>query len=191
MTSLSSSMRTAERGVLNASKRRVLSVPQTRRLMTRPPPAYPGHIPLSMPEKAFMAVGSGLMALLNPRRAGASERRRISQCEAHTVATDMVAAAGETTIGPVLPRMRDHMLASPEGRRILKQRPRINSTTVDLAALARLPENTLGRTYVTWLEKAEVTPDSREPVRVSLAYISLCLTSNARYTTSTIRNWHM
>ena len=56
------------------------------------------------------------------------------------------------------------MLESAEGRRILQARPRINTRTVDMAALAALPDNTLGRTYVSWLERCNVTPDSREPV---------------------------
>src|SRR6266581_2814384 len=77
----------------------------------------------------------------------------------------MVAALGETTAGPVLPHLLDNMLASAEGRRILRERPRINTSTIDMAALARLPENTFGRAYVTWLERCGVTPDTREPVR--------------------------
>ena len=78
----------------------------------------------------------------------------------------MVAALGETTAGPALPRMRDNMLRSAEGRRILMQRPRINSNTINMEKLASLPEGTFGRQYVTWLERCEVTPDSREPVSV-------------------------
>jgi ubiquinone biosynthesis protein COQ4 len=79
----------------------------------------------------------------------------------------MVAALGETTAGPVLPRLLDRMLESAEGRRILKVRPRINTNTIDMAALARLPENTFGHTYVTWLERCGVTPDTRDPVRLA------------------------
>ena len=33
-------------------------------------PAYPGHIPLSSFENAFLAVGSAFMSLADPRRAG-------------------------------------------------------------------------------------------------------------------------
>src|ERR1700761_3886208 len=33
-------------------------------------PAYPGHIPLNWFENAFLAVGSGLMSLADPRRGG-------------------------------------------------------------------------------------------------------------------------
>ena len=77
----------------------------------------------------------------------------------------MVAALGETTAGPVLPHLLDNMLASEEGRRILRERPRINTSTIDMTALARLPQNTFGHTYVAWLERCGVTPDTREPVR--------------------------
>ncbi|KAA1477148.1 ubiquinone biosynthesis protein COQ4 mitochondrial [Dentipellis sp. KUC8613] len=120
-------------------------------------PAYPGQIPLNGFEKGFLAVGSAFMALANPRRG------------------DLVAALGDTTAGPVLPILRDRMLESAEGRRILKDRPRINSTTVDMQKLAQLPEGTFGRTYITWLERCGVTPDTREPVHYvddpELAYV--------------------
>lgn len=77
---------------------------------------------------------------------------------------DMVAALGETTAGPALPRLRDQMLTSPEGRAILKHRPRVNTDTVDMVALSRMPEGTWGHTYATWLDRCGVTPDTREPV---------------------------
>ena len=80
----------------------------------------------------------------------------------------MVAALGETTAGSSLSRMRDIMLKDPEGRKILKDHPRVNSTTVDMDQLARYPEGTFGRAYTTWLERCGVTPDTREPV-ISLA----------------------
>jgi ubiquinone biosynthesis protein COQ4 len=77
----------------------------------------------------------------------------------------MVAALGETTAGPSLPRLRDIMLESREGRRILKDRPRVNSDTIDMDKLAQYAKNTFGHAYVTWLERCGVTPDTREPVR--------------------------
>jgi ubiquinone biosynthesis protein COQ4 len=77
----------------------------------------------------------------------------------------MIAALGETTAGPALPRLRDTMLANPEGRRVLKVRPIVNSQTVDMEKLEKLPEGSFGRAYITWLEKCGVTPDTREPVK--------------------------
>ncbi|PFH48382.1 hypothetical protein AMATHDRAFT_150047 [Amanita thiersii Skay4041] len=120
-------------------------------------PAYDGHIPLNWFENAFLAVGSAVMSLADPRRG------------------DMVAALAETTAGPSLPRLLDRMLESAEGRRILKERPRVNSTTVNMDELAQYPEGTFGRAYVTWLERCGVTPDTREPVHYiadpELAYV--------------------
>ena len=68
----------------------------------------------------------------------------------------MVAALGDLTSCPVVPRLRDAMLDSAEGRQILKDRPRINSDTVDMNKLALLPEGTFGNAYVTWLERCNV-----------------------------------
>lgn len=76
----------------------------------------------------------------------------------------MIAALGETTAGRSLPRLRDLMLESSEGRNILKDRPRVNSDTIDMNTLAQYPDGSLGRAYVTWLERCGVTPDTREPV---------------------------
>lgn len=151
----------------------VLSAPILHRLSPRhtrsakSEPAYPGHIPLNSFENAFLAVGSAFMSLANPRRAGTWHRPHFLRYDVIKHLVDMVAALGETTAGPVLPRLLDHMLESEEGRRILKERPRINTSTIDMTALARLPENTFGHTYVTWLERCGVTPDTRDPVRLA------------------------
>ncbi|KAG6844404.1 Ubiquinone biosynthesis protein [Tephrocybe sp. NHM501043] len=128
-----------------------------KRYSSTTPPAYEGHIPLNWFENTVMAVGSAVMSLADPRRG------------------DMIAALGETTAGPSLPRLRDVMLESAEGRKILKERPRVNSTTIDMDELAQYPEGTFGRAYVTWLERCGVTPDTREPVHYiddpELAYV--------------------
>ncbi|PPQ92576.1 hypothetical protein CVT25_007268 [Psilocybe cyanescens] len=144
-----------------------ISIPQRRRrgelsqlsrgISSATKPAYEGHIPLSWFENAFLAVGSAFMSLADPRRG------------------DMIAALGETTAGPSLPRLRDRMLASPEGRKVLKDRPRVNSSTIDMNKLAQYPEGSFGRAYVTWLERCGVTPDTRAPVKYiddpELAYV--------------------
>lgn len=57
------------------------------------------------------------------------------------------------------------MLADPTGRRILRDRPRITSKSLNLDSLRALPENTVGRTYVGWLDREGVTPDTRSAVR--------------------------
>lgn len=47
--------------------------------------------------------------------------------------------------------MTNKMQATEEGREILTQRPRINSTTVDLAKLKTYPEGTVGKVYSNFL----------------------------------------
>jgi hypothetical protein len=54
---------------LSASPLNCASPRHTRHIKTEP--AYPGHIPLNFFENAFLAAGSGLMSLADPRRAGA------------------------------------------------------------------------------------------------------------------------
>lgn len=117
-------------------------------VLNRPPPNYPGHVPLTRLERAVLAVGSGVTSLLNPYRA------------------DMIAALGEATATPYfIERLRRAMLSSPTGRRILRERPRITSASLDLPRLRTLPSNTVGGTYVSWLDREGVSPDTRDSVR--------------------------
>jgi ubiquinone biosynthesis protein COQ4 len=77
----------------------------------------------------------------------------------------MVAALGEATATPFfINKLRDTMLSDSAGRRILRERPRITSTTLDVEKLRLLPDNTLGREYVRWLEIEGVSPDTRAAV---------------------------
>ena len=57
------------------------------------------------------------------------------------------------------------MLSNSTGRRILRDRPRISSETMSVMKLRSLPENTVGRTYVGWLDREGVSPDTRDKVR--------------------------
>lgn len=79
---------------------------------------------------------------------------------------DLIAALGEATATPYfIYRLRDAMLSSPTGRRILRDRPRITSKSMNLQYLRSLPENTVGRSYVSWLDREGVSPDTRDTVR--------------------------
>ncbi|KAK6208869.1 coenzyme Q biosynthesis protein CoQ4 [Colletotrichum tabaci] len=125
-----------------ATKTRPFSV------LNRPPPNYPGHVPLTNVERAGLALGAGIWSLLSPYRA------------------DLIAAVGETTATPYfIYRLRDAMLADPTGRRILRDRPRITSSSLDLDRLRRMPDNSVGRAYVGWLDAEGVSPDTRPAVR--------------------------
>ncbi|KAF3482335.1 ubiquinone biosynthesis protein COQ4 [Arthroderma uncinatum] len=116
--------------------------------LSRPASNYPGHVPLTTVERCSLAIGSAIGSLLNPRR------------------HDLIATLGETTATPYfIYRLRDAMLASPTGRRILRDRPRITSQTLSLPYLRSLPASSLGATYAAWLDREGVTPDTRSSVR--------------------------
>ncbi|CAN6598369.1 ubiquinone biosynthesis protein Coq4p, mitochondrial [Trichomonascus vanleenenianus] len=111
-------------------------------------PRYPGHVPLNTFQRLFLFAGSGIAAMINPRR------------------NDLIATFGEMTVQPYfIYKLRDEMLADPTGRRILRERPRITSTSLDLDRLRQLPKNTVGSEYIQWLDKEGVSPDTRLPVR--------------------------
>ncbi|KAI4226985.1 MAG: hypothetical protein L6R36_002731 [Xanthoria steineri] len=117
-------------------------------VLNRPPPSYPGHVPLTLIERSALAVGSAVTSLFNPRRG------------------DLIATLGETTATPYfIYRLRDAMLSSPTGRRILRDRPRITSQTMSMARLRTLPGNSVGRVYASWLDREGVSPDTRDQVR--------------------------
>ncbi|ODV88394.1 hypothetical protein CANCADRAFT_148677 [Tortispora caseinolytica NRRL Y-17796] len=109
--------------------------------------SYPGHIRLNMFQRALLAVGSGIGAFFNPRRA------------------DFIATLGEATAPGFIERLKYQMLSSKDGRWLLRHKPRITSKSLNVEYLRTLPANTLGATYVAWLDREGVTPDTRLPVR--------------------------
>lgn len=89
--------------------------------------------------------------------------------------SDMVAVLGETTGLRALKVLREQMRGHPEGAQILQERPRISLSTLDLARLRSLPEGSLGREYLRFLDENGVSPDTRAPTRFvddeELAYV--------------------
>ena len=65
----------------------------------------------------------------------------------------MVAVCGETTACHSLEKIRHKMLKDKVGSQILKEKPRISTSTIDMKILKSLPQNTFGRQYVNMLEK--------------------------------------
>lgn len=118
---------------------------------------YDAHIPTNLFQKTLLAVGSAGMSLYDPYR------------------HDMIAVLGETTGPLALHSIRQKMLADHEGRQILEDQPRINTSTVDMKYLAELPEGTLGREYADFMIRNKITSDSRAQVRflddADLAYV--------------------
>ena len=124
----------------------------------RPEPEYPGHVPLYNYEKLLMFFGSSIGSFFHPER------------------NEFIVALGESTaITPVLKRLQKTMLSDKTGRQILRERPRITSSSLDLDYLRSLPDNTIGKQYIVWLDREGVSPDTRVPVRYidneELAYI--------------------
>lgn len=133
-------------------------VEEHKQFFKRSKPSYPGHVPLYTFEKVLMAAGSSLGSYFHPER------------------NEFIVALGESTaVAPVLRKLQSQMLCDPTGRKILREKPRITSDSLDLTYLRGLPENSIGRTYIEWLDREGVSPDTRVPVRYiddeELAYI--------------------
>lgn len=131
---------------------------EKRPAFRRPDPEYPGHTPLYNFEKALMFLGSSIGSFFHPER------------------NEFIVALGESTaIEPVLKSLQRTMLSDKTGRQILRERPRITSTSLDLDYLRSLPDNTIGKQYIVWLDREGVSPDTRVPVKYidneELAYI--------------------
>uniref|UniRef100_A0A0M3IKB2 Ubiquinone biosynthesis protein COQ4 homolog, mitochondrial n=1 Tax=Ascaris lumbricoides TaxID=6252 RepID=A0A0M3IKB2_ASCLU len=109
---------------------------------------YPTHIPTSSFQKGLLAIGSAAMAISNPVRG------------------DMVAVMGETTaFRPILENIRRRMERDVSGNRLLRERPRITNETIDRDYLKSLPDGTLGREYVKFLDGLHTEPDARPTVK--------------------------
>lgn len=93
------------------------------------------HVETTPFQKFLLGLGSGMVSISDPSRG------------------DMIAAMGESTGTCAIEHMYSEMYQSDEGRAILEEKPRINSSTVDLERLKNLPEGTLGKAYSNFLEK--------------------------------------
>ena len=72
---------------------------------------------------------------------------------------EQVFVIGESLNAHRIPELLERLEADPDTRRLLEERPRIDSAHVDFAALERLPDGTLGREYVRFLKDNAITPD--------------------------------
>lgn len=115
------------------------------------------RIPATQFQKILLSAGASLASLINPHR------------------HDMIACLGETTGTDALHNILTQMKNCDEGQRILEDKPRINSTDIDLEFLGKMPVDTFGYHYKQFLDDNHVTPDSRMPVRFmddpELAYV--------------------
>ncbi|XP_055343426.1 ubiquinone biosynthesis protein COQ4 homolog, mitochondrial-like [Paramacrobiotus metropolitanus] len=120
-------------------------------------PLFASHIPTSYFQKTLLTFGAGLGSFLRPSN------------------DELIATFGEVTAYQALVHMRKKMTEHPEGRKILKERPLINSHTVDFAQLKECPRGTFGEAYLNFLETNGVSPDTRKRVHFvdddELAYV--------------------
>ena len=89
---------------------------------------------------------------------------------------DLVFALTEALNGDCFARVARDLAGDAGGRRILDERPSIDSQRVDFDALAALPDGTLGREYVRFLRDHAITPDIFRPpggFAEAAAYVTL------------------
>jgi len=72
---------------------------------------------------------------------------------------DQVLLLAQTVNAGAVSRAIDLIASDPEGKALLAEQPRIDRAHVDLDALERLPDGTLGREYARFLRDNGITPD--------------------------------
>jgi len=90
--------------------------------------------------------------------------------------TDQVLVFSTYANAGTLPRRIQRFLDEPGGQRLYRERRTIDSQSIDLEALGKLPEGTLGRAYADFLRSRGLSPDVFEgtPDEVSdpaMAYV--------------------
>lgn len=144
-------------------------------MLNRPPPKYKGYVPLNTPEKFTLGIGSAVSALWNLRRGGTVQLYPFSCLRTNFNSVDLVGSLAEVTAGPFIKYLRDAMLADETGRRILYNRPRINSKTLPVGYLRGFLENTFRRYWADYLDQYRITLDIRDNIKYiddkELAYV--------------------
>lgn len=139
------------------SRRLVSSTSQATSSAASAGKLYEDHIQLSKLQRAILAIGSGITAILDPYR------------------HDLVADFGETTGHQALKWMYSKMSADAEGARVLVDKPRLRSDRIDYKRLGELPKNTFGYHYSRFYVDNGVSPDTRKTVQfvddAELAYV--------------------
>eukprot|EP01060_Flectonema_neradi_P015050 TRINITY_DN21732_c0_g1_i1.p1 TRINITY_DN21732_c0_g1~~TRINITY_DN21732_c0_g1_i1.p1 ORF type:complete len:232 (+),score=33.53 TRINITY_DN21732_c0_g1_i1:74-769(+) len=118
---------------------------------------YPGHIATSCFQKGLLTVGSAIGATIDPWRRG-----------------DLVATLGETTGWYSLERLRDDIVQTENGRKLLEKKPRLNDDNL-LKKLKTCNQDTLGRLYFDFMSQRDFKISERPTVKFiddpQLAYI--------------------
>jgi ubiquinone biosynthesis protein COQ4 len=77
--------------------------------------------------------------------------------------TEQVFILARALDGDSLPRIRRKLVRSAEGRKLLVERPAIDSRHVDFAQLRALPADSLGGAYARMLQERQLDPDLFQP----------------------------
>lgn len=106
--------------------------------------------PLYVTERAGLASSAAVRAMLDPNRA------------------DMVALLSETTGYEVLQSLRDRIVLTDEGKRLLIEKPRITSETLE--KVSQMPLHTFGGAYSNFMRSQGFVPESRLEVSTLRKY---------------------
>ncbi|SPO30771.1 related to COQ4 - responsible for restoring ubiquinone biosynthesis in coq4 mutant [Ustilago trichophora] len=101
------------------------------------------HIPTTFLGRALLTAGSALGLLNNPSRG------------------DLLSMLTQVSSGASLAHLLESMRSTESGRRLLIERPSVNSETVDVDYLASLERGKFGREWIEWLKENGVGPDGR------------------------------
>jgi ubiquinone biosynthesis protein COQ4 len=85
--------------------------------------------------------------------------RALARVLQHPEETDQVLVFSTYANAGSTPHRLERFYGDPRGRALFDAKRAIDSRTVDLDALARLPEGTLGHAYATFMQKHGLTPD--------------------------------
>jgi ubiquinone biosynthesis protein COQ4 len=97
------------------------------------------------------------------RRDPAEGARRYAQWLLNPVSAEGVVARHRARFalnGPEIARQVEQMRQDPIGRRVLADRPDLGAALSDMAALAAMPEGSLGREYHAFMDRPEVIPSA-------------------------------
>lgn len=137
------------------------------------------HIRTTALGRGLLTAASALGLLNNPSRGGKSshfvEPPAAAQCVPRPMLTntvfrpagcppgpvDLLSILTQVSSGPSLAHLLESMRSTESGRRLLIERPSVNSATVDVAYLANLERGQFGREWIEWLKENGVGPDGR------------------------------
>ncbi|KAG5438898.1 hypothetical protein PCANB_002228 [Pneumocystis canis] len=109
---------------------------------------YEGHVWLPLNLRIILGLGA-LWAL----------KRDLRRADMVGILNEMI------TLPCIMKRLHEKMLSNATGRRLLRERPRMNTKILNLDKLHSLPEHTLGKTYAIWMDTYRLNADTRGTVR--------------------------